>query len=228
MSASLAPLSDLYKLLRIFQIKLNLWREKRRERCSQLITYTILQFSISQWWNMFFFSFHVKNKFFYCQKVLRAETEEIARWHPSSRQGTSSLFRKDISILLINTFCQIQLNNLQIVETAMFSIAWNWCTWILAFIWILELVIKTLANYTCQLLILYQYPFMALKDIVMMMKAWKRCCGWSSIGGYQPIFPITAGITPIPLTPALSATTSVRICKRFREPKKYYLADFSR
>ena len=63
-----------------FQVKLNLWREKRRERCSQLIIYTILQFSISQWWNMFFFSFHVKNKFFYCQKVLRAETEEIARW----------------------------------------------------------------------------------------------------------------------------------------------------
>ena len=28
MSASLAQLSDLYKLLRIFQIKLNLWRER--------------------------------------------------------------------------------------------------------------------------------------------------------------------------------------------------------
>ena len=210
MSASLAPLSDLYKLLRIFQIKLNLWREKRRERCSQLITYTILQFSISQWWNMFFFQFS-------CKKQILLLPKGFARWDRRdcsmaipSRQGTSSHFRKDISILLINTFCQIQLNNLQIVETAMFSIAWNWCTWILAFIWILELVIKTLANYTCQLLILYQYPFMALKDIVMMMKAWKRCCGRSTIGGYQPIFPITAGITPIPLTPALSATTSVR------------------
>ena len=177
---------------------------------------------------MFFFQFS-------CKKQILLLPKGFARWDRRdcsmaipSRQGASSHFRKDISILLINTFCQIQLNNLQIVETAMFSIAWNWCTWILAFIWILELVIKTLANYTCQLLILYQYPFIALTDIVMMMKAWKRCCGRSTIGGYQPIFPITAGITPIPLTPALSATTSVRICKRFREPKKYYLADFSR
>ena len=157
---------------------------------------------------MFFFSFHVRNKFFYCQKVLRAETEEIARWQylvdKAPRLISEKTFRSCWLIL------QIQLNNLQIVETAMFSIAWNWCTWILAFIWILELVIKTLANYTCQLLFLYQYPFMALKDIVMMMKAWKRCCGRSTIGGYQPIFPITAGITPIPLTPAISATTSVR------------------
>ena len=66
----------------------------------------------------FSFSVHLS-----CKLQILQVPKDFARWDRrdcsramASRPGTSSHFRIDVSILLFDTFCQIQLNHLQIVR----------------------------------------------------------------------------------------------------------------